>query len=158
MDSGLSLVLPLPPSANHLFANRRRGGRVKTQDYRDWLAVAGWVPLEGRWGRLVPDGAPTGTLWTLDLLATGLSFQRDLTNLIKPVEDLVCQMTGLDDRYNLDTHAQRHWVPWHGPVPRHAPAIYLLVIVIRSPAGREGEDHVALSDGHQRRRLPAGPL
>lgn len=138
MDSGLSLVLPLPPSVNNLYANRRGGGRVKTRDYRGWLAEAGWVPLEGRWVRLVPDGTPPGTLWTLDLFATGLSFQRDVTNLIKPLEDLVCAMTGLDDRYNLDCHAQRHYAPWHGPAPRHAPAVYLIVIVIREGGGACG--------------------
>lgn len=31
----------LPPSANNLYANKRRGGRFKTVAYKDWIDVAG---------------------------------------------------------------------------------------------------------------------
>lgn len=34
------VTLTLPPSANELFANARKSGRVKTKKYRDWLTLS----------------------------------------------------------------------------------------------------------------------
>lgn len=36
-----SFILPMPPSANGLFANGKHGGRFKTQRYCDWINEAG---------------------------------------------------------------------------------------------------------------------
>ena len=54
----IDVVIPVPPSANALFANRRggRGGRFKTPRYTQWITAAGWellmqhpVPIAGRY-------------------------------------------------------------------------------------------------------------
>jgi Holliday junction resolvase RusA-like endonuclease len=42
-------TLSLPPTANHMYANNGRGGRIKTDLLRQWegetaLQVAGWEP------------------------------------------------------------------------------------------------------------------
>jgi len=36
------LTLPLPPTANHLFANVKGYGRTKTAAYKRWIHEAGW--------------------------------------------------------------------------------------------------------------------
>jgi crossover junction endodeoxyribonuclease RusA len=38
----VTLSLPMPTSANGLFANSSRGGRFKTQEYEDWIRESGW--------------------------------------------------------------------------------------------------------------------
>ena len=37
-----TVEVPVPPSLNNAFFNRRQGGRVKTPAYRKWLDAAGW--------------------------------------------------------------------------------------------------------------------
>ncbi len=39
----IELDLPFPVSANHLFANKRKGGRFPTKEYEAWKTKAGWV-------------------------------------------------------------------------------------------------------------------
>ena len=36
------LLLPVPPSTNNLFVNKRGGGRARAAVYRSWLIEAGW--------------------------------------------------------------------------------------------------------------------
>lgn len=36
------LTIPTPPSVNAMYANRKRGGRIKTPKYRAWIERAGW--------------------------------------------------------------------------------------------------------------------
>lgn len=38
----ITIELPAPPSVNHLFKNRRNGGRSETEAYRDWKAQVAW--------------------------------------------------------------------------------------------------------------------
>lgn len=38
----VQIELPAPPSVNHLFKNRRGGGRAETETYRDWKAQVAW--------------------------------------------------------------------------------------------------------------------
>jgi len=40
--SGFLVSLPVPPSVNGLYANRKSGGRHKTRAYRQWCNDAGW--------------------------------------------------------------------------------------------------------------------
>jgi hypothetical protein len=37
------LLIPYPPSVNHLFATKKGGGRVKTAAYKAWITEAGWM-------------------------------------------------------------------------------------------------------------------
>lgn len=96
----IEVTIPLPPSANALFANAKRG-RVKTGAYKAWLEEAGWH-LVRAWTAL---GKP---VWNEDPrpmrleIAAGLrSRTRDLSNTCKAIEDaLVKYLPVPDDRWN----------------------------------------------------------
>lgn len=38
-----TVEIPVPPSVNNAFANRKGGGRIKTRAYRAWTHEAGWT-------------------------------------------------------------------------------------------------------------------
>lgn len=114
----LRLALPLPPSANHLFATVKRG-RVKSRAYTDWIKEAGYT---AGWRRLVADGSDSPP-WEAFLRVYGLPRRRDLDNVIKPTIDLAVQMTGLQDNWCDGVTALR--VVGHGPA-RVELTIYLM--------------------------------
>jgi Holliday junction resolvase RusA-like endonuclease len=99
------LRLPVPPSVNALFYNRRKGavgrngkklrGRGKTDEYKAWLDEAdGWL-LEQKRG-LTPITGPCSMRITIPAKTRG-----DVSNRIKSVEDF-CVSRGLtsDDKNN----------------------------------------------------------
>ncbi len=43
MIEPLTIVIPMPPSVNRLFANASRGGRIRSRVYSDWSTEAGWT-------------------------------------------------------------------------------------------------------------------
>lgn len=91
--------LPVPPSVNELFANRRSGGgRVKTPAYKAWLEEAGYH-LKIAWGNL---GRPEIEKQPMRLtIEAGIGRHRDLSNCCKAVEDLlVAALPVPDDRWN----------------------------------------------------------
>jgi crossover junction endodeoxyribonuclease RusA len=94
----IEATLPLPPSANALFANRRGGGRVKTGDYKAWLDEAGWH-LKAQWLAL---GQPAFDAQPMRLTITaGIGRHRDLSNTCKAIEDLIVAILPVpDDRWN----------------------------------------------------------
>lgn len=102
----LGLILPWPPSANHLWKpviRRRADGSAyaslaKTDEYNGWWYEAGYQPTAGRWCRFREKKGKQA--WGLLMVAVGLHYGRDAGNLAKSAEDLVCDMVGLDDRYN----------------------------------------------------------
>ena len=57
----IDVKIPLPPSVNDLYANRRNGrGRIKTRRYKQWINAAGWEllyqrarPIYGRYHMVV---------------------------------------------------------------------------------------------------------
>lgn len=73
--------LPVPPSVNALYANVP-GGRVLTQQYRDWLEAAGW---ELKLQKTKPMAGAVG----LTLLIAMPERKRDLGNMEKAVSDLL---------------------------------------------------------------------
>lgn len=73
--------VPVPPSANALYANAP-GGRVLTQQYRDWLEAAGW---ELKLQKTKPMAGAVG----LTLLIAMPERKRDLGNMEKAVSDLL---------------------------------------------------------------------
>lgn len=105
----LGLILPWPPSANHLWKPviNYRGGYaelVKTDEYNGWWYEAAYQPVAGRWCRLVPDTyppKPNKIPWGMVCVAVGLHYGRDASNVYKAAEDLVCEMTGLRDNRNM---------------------------------------------------------
>ena len=86
--------LPVPPSTNQLYGNAKRGGRVKTEAYRRWLASAGLIVNAAHLAR-IPDRTPARIT-----IRAHTSRRRDLGNIEKPTSDLMVRMCVLpDDRY-----------------------------------------------------------
>lgn len=82
------VVLPLPPTANNLFANVPGKGRVRTAAYRAWAEVAGLVLLVA--GRPVVKTPVWVTVCVLPgghLIRPGARW--DVGNRTKPVVDLL---------------------------------------------------------------------
>ena len=88
----ISVVLPIPPSANNLYTDTPKGRR-KSKKYKQWLQEAGWC---------------LNTQKTLQLEAVPFQVNiearidrgRDLDNCIKPILDLlVAHKLTPDDRW-----------------------------------------------------------
>lgn len=99
----------LPPSTNNLFANILGKGRVKSKRYRAWLDMCGKeIQLQGKKrihghvslniGLVAPDAR-----------------KRDLSNAIKPIEDLLVSMQVIDDD-SLVRRLSVHWLDAGMPV------------------------------------------
>lgn len=93
--------IDVPPSTNNLYANVRGKGRVKSRAYSDWLATAGLEAKTQTWGRRL------NASWKLSITAH-VRTTRDISNLIKPIEDLIVKL-GLapDDRFCRKVEAVR---------------------------------------------------
>lgn len=90
----IRLSLPMPPSVNGLFANKRTGGRVKTQAYKSWLQLAGTCVKDSHRLNLGPYSI------SIALKRSTVSSLSDLTNREKAVSDLlVAHGVVKDDRY-----------------------------------------------------------
>lgn len=96
--SAIVATLPVPPSANHLFANKRDGGRVKTKDYDAWLEEARWH-LKRAWAAC---GSPSFGDQPMRLsIAVGIDRGRDVSNCCKAIEDAMVKFLPVpDDRWN----------------------------------------------------------
>lgn len=97
----IQFEIDVPPSTNHLYANAPGKGRVKSLAYRRWLEAAGWEVKSQVQGRKLD--AP----WRLSVTAHIRSV-RDISNIIKPVEDLVVRLKlAPDDRFCRKVEAIR---------------------------------------------------
>jgi len=96
----LTFDLPLPPSANALFANVRGKGRVKTPEYKAWIAEARWHVLSAWRAQGKPEvGKDTPMRLSLRLGLVGR--RRDAGNCLKAIEDILARELPIpDDRYN----------------------------------------------------------
>lgn len=106
--------IPLPPSANKLFANVGRS-RIKTPQYKAWIqratiAKIKALPITATWP---VDRATKKTRYRVEIMA-GIDYRRDLDNVIKPILDWL-KTSGVitDDRYIDRLTAIR--APEHGP-------------------------------------------
>lgn len=89
----IQFEIPVPPSTNNLYINAAHGGRVKAPAYRRWLEAAGWEVRAQVKGK-----ALTGK-WQLTIRANIRSV-RDISNVIKPIEDLAVSLKIVpDDRH-----------------------------------------------------------
>lgn len=87
----ISLVLDVPPSVNNAFINVKRGGRVKSPEYRTWQAAAHWSVIAQSGGnRLV--APPYAVSISLPIKMRG-----DLDNRIKGVLDLLTRVCVITD-------------------------------------------------------------
>ncbi len=102
----IDVVLPLPPSTNNLYVNVPKVGRVRSKRYKAWIDEAGRAPIAGAWQRFSGE-ARNGIPWRLIVTVYGLRANADITNLIKPLEDLVCAMTGLEDCNTVEVIARK---------------------------------------------------
>lgn len=85
-----SLHVTTPPSVNGLWKNVPGRGRVKTRDYRDWIAVASREVRMQRPGR-VPGAV--AIIMTVDRKGGG----SDLDNRVKAVFDLIVKQGVIED-------------------------------------------------------------
>lgn len=99
----ISFTVSLPPSANNLFLNVPRRGRVKAPEYRAWIEENGWLikiargsgMIDGPYGLVVKVGKPDRR-------------KRDLDGVLKPVSDLIVSMGAVKD----DSLCQRIEASW----------------------------------------------
>lgn len=104
--TALTIIVPLPPSANKLTRNVKGRGRVNTAAYVAWLEEAGYHAKMAHRAA----GRPIFEKPLAVTLQLGLcDRRRDAGNCLKPTEDmLVKSIEGLpDDRWNDDIHIQR---------------------------------------------------
>lgn len=95
----LTVDLPMPPSANALFANVK-SGRIKTKAYNAWLNEARWHIITA-WREAGKPEAPDKVPMMLWIRAGLKDRRRDISNCIKAVEDvLVKELPIPDDRWN----------------------------------------------------------
>jgi Holliday junction resolvase RusA-like endonuclease len=81
--------IPLPPSVNNLYFNLSRGGRAKTERYRNWIASA-------RWSLLAQKARPIVGQVRLTILVNHKS-RADLENHAKATIDLLVAHGILED-------------------------------------------------------------
>lgn len=90
----IRISLPMPPSVNNLFANKKAGGRCKTSAYKDWQKLAGTFVKDSHRLNLGPYSI------SIALKRSTVSSLSDLTNREKAVSDLlVAHGVVKDDRY-----------------------------------------------------------
>ena len=95
----ISMTLPVPPSANELFFNKRGGGRAKTKAYDAWLEEAGWH-VKRAWSGLGKPKWPDAQPMQLTIVV-GIARNRDVSNCCKAIEDLLVKVLPVpDDRWN----------------------------------------------------------
>jgi len=85
------LRLPYPPTANNIFINVKRGGRVKTPEYRAWITEA---------GHMLNLQKPIQVKGPAKVLITAVrpdKRRRDIANLEKPILDLLVAHRVLED-------------------------------------------------------------
>lgn len=102
------LVVPKPPSTNHLFRNVEKVGRVMTNEYRQWLKVAGEYLLAQRPVPVFTEPVEL-TLYTGEKGVANM----DASNTLKAVEDfLVKNRVIKDDSRKYVRSSRAVWVPF----------------------------------------------
>lgn len=102
----VSVNLPLPPSVNHLYRNVPGKGRVKTDRYKTWITAAGWEMKGRRLPRL------TGPYVLTMLCERKKGRRRDLSNLVKAIEDFLVTHRVIED----DSLCQKITLEWSSAV------------------------------------------
>ena len=87
------VTLPAPPSTNTLFVNVRGRGRVKSAEYLSWLDKARLILNATRAGQRMAVATPATVL----IRVGRCNPARDLSNFVKPAEDLVVRCGVIPD-------------------------------------------------------------
>jgi len=85
-----SLTLPWPPSVNKAWCNVPGKGRVKTKAYKSWEEAAGWSLRSQSLAKIT---SPVTIFYTFGKK----SGRFDLSNFIKPIEDLLVSLKVISD-------------------------------------------------------------
>jgi Holliday junction resolvase RusA-like endonuclease len=100
----VELALPMPPSANELYANGgAHGGRIKSEIYAEWTTRAGWTLLAQKPGRIVGKYE-----MELQVARPAKHIRADVCNREKAVSDLLVKHRVLQD----DSLAERVTIEW----------------------------------------------
>lgn len=83
--SSFTVTLPAPPSTNNLFVNVRGRGRVRSAEYIRWIRDAGIILSATRAGKRFAVVTPC----TILIRVGKCNEARDLSNFLKPAEDLI---------------------------------------------------------------------
>lgn len=114
------LTLPFPPTTNNLYRNAPGKGRVKTEDYKNWLAEAAWLVRQQR-----PTAVPGS--YSLAIIADRPDRRaRDVDNLIKPVGDLLKKAGVITD----DSLALSVLAAWSDAEPKKPGGIRVTVVAV----------------------------
>jgi len=92
------LLLPIPPSTNNLFVNKRTGGRARAAAYKAWLIEAGW---EVKLQRPPTLHEPLRTCLRV-LIEAPVGQNRDLDNVPKGILDVLVKMGVIADDSLVD--------------------------------------------------------
>ena len=99
----IEFVLPMPPGQNHLYVNRRNGGRFKNTSHPFFKNIQAHYLKNKQW----IDSLEFSGLYEIDRLfcfhyksiycKDGRPKKMDVSNRIKAFDDELCKMIGLDD-------------------------------------------------------------
>lgn len=90
----IRISLPMPPSVNGLYANKKAGGRTKTAEYKAWRKLASTNIKESHRQALGPYKI------SIQLRQSAVSSLSDIANREKSVSDLLVEHGVIkDDRY-----------------------------------------------------------
>lgn len=106
-----TVTLPAPPPGTALFINARGRGRVRSLEYLSWLAKASLIIDATRAGKAIAVGAPVAVI----VRAGRGNDARDLSNLIRPAQDLVVRCGVIPD--DSARHVKRCVAEEGGDVP-----------------------------------------
>ena len=88
------IMLPAPPSVNNLFVHVGRGKRARSKVYEAWINEARIIYADYGFSK------PLGLKACWIEITANLNFKRDLSNILKPMEDLLQRFDEIiDDRY-----------------------------------------------------------
>lgn len=110
----IGVTVAYPPSANRLW-RAVNGRNIKSAEYRAWLSL----PVLG-----IKPGKPATGPYTMTLTAERPDRRRrDLSNLCKPVEDLLQERGFVRD----DCDAQRIVLEWSDRAPGKGAAVHVVI-------------------------------
>lgn len=141
--------LRAPPSANNLFANAGRLGRVPTTEYKKWQQEAGWTVKQQLAGRMPAKPIEDSVSVSID---AHLSRRRDIDNVVKPLLDLLVTLGIIEDDKWVDRITATRRPPFTG-WPEERVTLHIEGVgdagaerggVLRGSAGGSAPDPVAV--------------
>lgn len=122
MNTILDVAVPfLPPSTNALYANVRGRGRVKTTVYEKFVnevslffmnTLTGNEPVaNGGKGHALVITVFLPNMFTVSKKAASRFTAFDASNRLKPIEDAIVRLVGIDDKCFVDTSIRKRKGP-----------------------------------------------